>query len=339
MPATKSAHGGSQSNAPATKSAHRGSQSAVPATNSAHGGSQSAVPATKSAHRGSQSAVPATNSAHGGSQSAVPATKSAHGCSQSTVPATNSAHGGSQMPRTLHMEVHKVLCLPRKLHMEVHKVLCLPRNLHIEVHKVLCLPRTLHGEKQKSRLEQTLVHSSVCHTRLQRPKEKCKRLVVLRNPHIWALKVTDVSNTVCKHIRQRHTHSDDDGNVEDFGWMLRFSLIHVHLSLQIKIFPAGVSPMKPWAMCWLPHATSVAFRRTRSSCRPWRQQGCEALRASVPRPFLLRRFWCLSCSAGGHQTFRYSCASIGTIRFWYCHWKLHSSGYRIPPLLSTHTNR
>ena len=89
--------------------------------------------------------------------------------------------------------------------------------------------------------------------------------------------------------------------------------------------------MKPWAMCWLPHATSVAFRRTRSSCRPWRQQGCEALRASVPRPFLLRRFWCLSCSAGGHQTFRYSCTSIGTIRFWYCHWKLHSSGYRIPP--------
>ena len=62
---------------PATKSAHGGSQSAVPATKSAHGGSQSATPATKSAPGGSQSAAPATKSGHGGSQSAVPATKSA----------------------------------------------------------------------------------------------------------------------------------------------------------------------------------------------------------------------------------------------------------------------
>ena len=77
--------------APATKSAHGGSQSAVPATKSAHGGSQSAAPATKSAHGGSQSAVPATKSAHGGSQSAAPATKSAHGGSQSAAPATKSA--------------------------------------------------------------------------------------------------------------------------------------------------------------------------------------------------------------------------------------------------------
>ena len=43
------------------------SPDAVPATKSAHGGSQSAVPATKSAHGGSQSAAPATKSAHGGS--------------------------------------------------------------------------------------------------------------------------------------------------------------------------------------------------------------------------------------------------------------------------------
>ena len=85
----------------------------VPATKSAHGGSQSAVPATKSAPRGHTevhkalcSAAPTTKSAHGGSQSAAPATKSAHGGSQSAVPATKSAHG----------EVHKVLRLPRNLH-------------------------------------------------------------------------------------------------------------------------------------------------------------------------------------------------------------------------------
>ena len=69
------------------------SPDAVPATKSAHGGSQSAAPATKSAPRHSQSAVPAKKSAHGGAQSAVPATKSAHGGSQSAAPATKSAHG------------------------------------------------------------------------------------------------------------------------------------------------------------------------------------------------------------------------------------------------------
>ena len=62
------------------------SPDAVPATKSAHGGSQSAAPATKSAHGGSQSAVPAKKSTHGGAQSAVPATKSAHGGSQSAAP-------------------------------------------------------------------------------------------------------------------------------------------------------------------------------------------------------------------------------------------------------------
>ena len=39
-------------------------RSAVPATRSAHGGSQSTAPATKAAHEGSQSAAPATKSAH-----------------------------------------------------------------------------------------------------------------------------------------------------------------------------------------------------------------------------------------------------------------------------------
>ena len=43
---------------------------------------------------------------------------------------------------------------------------------------------------------------------------------------------------------------------------------------------AGVSPTKPWAMRWLPHGNGVAPRRTcSSSCRPWRHQGCEALRS------------------------------------------------------------
>ena len=81
--------------------------SAVPATTSAHGGSQSAVPATKSAPRGAQSAAPATSSAHGGSQNAAPATESAHGGSQSAVPAAKSAfqetsensnHNGGTIP-------------------------------------------------------------------------------------------------------------------------------------------------------------------------------------------------------------------------------------------------
>ena len=104
VPATKSAHGGSQSAVPGTKSAHGGSQSAAPATKSAHGGSQSAAPATKSAPRGSHSAVPATKSAHGGSHSAVPATKFAHGGSHSTVPATKSAHQAPQTARKCHRQ-------------------------------------------------------------------------------------------------------------------------------------------------------------------------------------------------------------------------------------------
>ena len=73
------------------------SPDAVPATKSAHGGSQSAVPATKSAHGGSQSAqsaAPATKSAHGGSQSAAPATKSSL---QET--SENSNPNGRTIPR------------------------------------------------------------------------------------------------------------------------------------------------------------------------------------------------------------------------------------------------
>ena len=65
----------------------------MPATQSAHGGSQSAAPAAKSAHGGSQSAAPATKSAHGASQSAVPATKSAL---QET--SENSNHNGGTIP-------------------------------------------------------------------------------------------------------------------------------------------------------------------------------------------------------------------------------------------------
>ena len=102
-PATKSAHGASQSAAPATKSwrfpkcsacqeicTWRYIQSAAPATKSAHGVSQSAAPATKYAHGGSHSAVPARKSAHGGHKVFAPVTKSAHGGS-GAAPATKSA--------------------------------------------------------------------------------------------------------------------------------------------------------------------------------------------------------------------------------------------------------
>ena len=148
MPATKSAHGGSQSNAPATKPAHRGSQSAAPATNSAHGGSQSAVPATKYAHGGSQSAVPAT-------KSALQETTETSNHNGRTIPSMTRDRLATVVPRSFpvdvrrSMEVHKVLRLPRNLHMEVHKVMRLPRNLHTEVRKLLCLPRTLHIEVHK----------------------------------------------------------------------------------------------------------------------------------------------------------------------------------------------
>ena len=134
MPATKSAHAGSQSAVPATKSALQETSensnpngrtiptmtrdrlaTVVPQTltyqlrsHRFHLKIQHFVrslslhnafcvaPATKSAHGGAQSAVPATKSPHGGSQSAAPATKSAHEGSQSAAPATTSAHGGSQ---------------------------------------------------------------------------------------------------------------------------------------------------------------------------------------------------------------------------------------------------
>ena len=194
VPATKSAHGGSQSAAPATKSAHGGSQSAAPAAKSAPGGSQSAAPATKSGHGGSQSAVPATKSAlrensnpNGGTIPTMPdhdpsmtrdrlapvvpqsqtcrrlarfeATGSIEKYSISCVRYLSKTHFVLRLPRILHLEVHKVLCLPRNLHMEVHKALCLLRNLRVEVHKVLRLPQNLHLEVHKVlRLPRNLSH-------------------------------------------------------------------------------------------------------------------------------------------------------------------------------------
>ena len=137
MPATRSAHGGSQSTAPATKSAHEGSQSAAPATKSAH---QAPVPSRR------QGVHPtpwqAASAAH--SMQMPPAER--------RCPADARAYirplGKQQAPHTVHMEVHKVLCLPRDLHTEVHKVLRLPRNLHMKVHKVLRLPRNLHIKRR-----------------------------------------------------------------------------------------------------------------------------------------------------------------------------------------------
>ena len=115
-------------------------QSAVPATRSAHGGSQSADPHI-------QRRCPADARAYirplGKQQSAVPATRSAHGICTSSAGAQPTP-GRTSDP----LASSKVLCLPRDLHTEVHKVLCLPRDLHMKVHKVLRLPRDLHIQRR-----------------------------------------------------------------------------------------------------------------------------------------------------------------------------------------------
>ena len=64
----------------------------APATKSAHGPSQSAAPATKSAQWTSTKRCACHKVCHGGSQSAILATKSAHGGSKSV---TNSTYKGS----------------------------------------------------------------------------------------------------------------------------------------------------------------------------------------------------------------------------------------------------
>ena len=161
----------SPSAVPATKSAHRGSQSGAPATKSALRASPSAVPATKSAHRGSQSGAPATKIAHWGSQSAAPATRSAL---QETN--ANSNNGGTirawsehdarpcRNRRSAELAQHFVrpLSLERAWRFtnaapatkSAHSsrftkcCACMPRTLHIEVHKGLRLPRILHFKKQ-----------------------------------------------------------------------------------------------------------------------------------------------------------------------------------------------
>ena len=94
----------------------------MPATKSAHEGSQSAAPATKSAH---QAPVPSRRQGvHPTPWQAASAAHSAHGHTE--------VHKVLCLPRNLRVKVHKVLCLPRDLHMKVHKVLRLPRNLHIK---------------------------------------------------------------------------------------------------------------------------------------------------------------------------------------------------------------
>ena len=172
-------------------------QSAVPATRSAHGGSQSTAPVRKSAHCTSsagaqptpgrtsdplasskvlclprdlrtevhkvlrlprnlhmkvhkvlrlprnlhiQRRCPADARAYirplGRQQSAVPATRSAHGGSQSTAPATKSAREGSQSAAPATKSAHQAPVPSRRqgVHpsLKIHKVLRLPRNLHIQ---------------------------------------------------------------------------------------------------------------------------------------------------------------------------------------------------------------
>ena len=111
---------------------------AVPATKSAHGGSQSAAPATKSAHGGSQSAVPATNlrvkkqvktlTTMEGRFRAWPETVSPRRSTKLDLPA-------SEPPFLL--KNHSISCV--RYLSKTHFVLRLLRNLHMEVHKVLCL--------------------------------------------------------------------------------------------------------------------------------------------------------------------------------------------------------
>ena len=152
------------------------SPDAVPATKSAHGGSQSAAPATKSAHGGSQS-LP--RNLHMEVHKAL--------CLLRNLYMEVHKVKVLRLPRNLHMEVHKVLCLPRNLHMELHKVLRLPRNLHLEVHKALCLPRNLHMEVHKVLRLPRHLHLEV-HKALRLPRnlhmEVHKVLRLPRNLHI-----------------------------------------------------------------------------------------------------------------------------------------------------------
>ena len=144
-----------QRRCPADARAYIRPLSAVPATRSAHGGSQSTAPATKSAHEGSQSAAAATKSAHpapGPSrrqgvhptpwQAAkryacheICARRFTKCCACHEI-CTSSAGAQPTPGRTSDpLASSKALCLPRDLHTEVHKVLRLPRNLRMKVHK------------------------------------------------------------------------------------------------------------------------------------------------------------------------------------------------------------
>ena len=138
---------------PATKSAHGGSQSAAPATTSAHGGSQSPVPGTKSAHGGSQSAAPATKSAHGGSRSAAPATKSAiqetsenfSNPNGRTIP-TMPEHDPSMTRDRLAPVVPQTLTCQLRSHRFHRKIQHFVRSLSL--HNAFCIPpatKSAHG--------------------------------------------------------------------------------------------------------------------------------------------------------------------------------------------------
>ena len=104
----------------------------MPASRSAHGGSQSTAPATKSAHEGSRSTAPATKSAHPAPvpsrrQGVHPTPRQAAKCCAcheicTRRFATKSAHQAPVPSRR--QGVHLTL--------KVHKALRLPRNLHIQ---------------------------------------------------------------------------------------------------------------------------------------------------------------------------------------------------------------